>query len=171
LAAPTIIGSMQGRAPEGSERAGALGRLAEALNELGEYARQYRVPLIYEPLNRYETDLVNTIDDAARLLDALSTDNVRLLADLFHMNIEETDVAAAIRGAAQWIGHVHLADSNRRPAGNGHIDYGPIAAALHDIDFQGYASAEALPWPDTETAARQTLSVFHRYFCQGDQRT
>jgi sugar phosphate isomerase/epimerase len=83
-----------------------------------------------------------------------------LLADLFHANIEEVDIAAAISAAGRHIGHVHFVDSNRRPAGCGHIDYAPIVAALREIGYDGYLSAEALPWPDSEGAARQTMKVF-----------
>lgn len=162
--APAIIGSMQGRHGDGVDRETAMGHLRDALNELGEHARQFGVPLIYEPLNRYETNLVNTVADGVQLLRSLSTNNVKLLADLFHMNIEEADLPAAIRAGGQTIGHVHFVDSNRRPAGCGHMDYGPIAAALREIGYEGYASAEAFPWPDSATAARQTIDAFRRLF-------
>jgi sugar phosphate isomerase/epimerase len=164
LGAPAIIGSMQGRSGDGVDHASARGYLAEALDELGEHAKGYGVPLIFEPLNRYETNMVNTLDGGVDLIQSLSTRNVALLADLFHMNIEESDLAAAIRAAAGHIGHVHFVDSNRRPAGSGHLDYAPIARALAEIGYQGYASAEALPHPDPDSAARQTIAAFRRYF-------
>jgi sugar phosphate isomerase/epimerase len=99
-------------------------------------------------------------------LEKLSTRNVKLLADLFHMNIEETDLAAAIRAASGFIGHVHIVDSNRLAAGLGHIDFGPIATALKEINYKGFASAEALPIPDSNTAAAKTIESFSRYFDQ-----
>ena len=163
LGAPAIIGSMQGRA-DPDDHAAASGHLREALEELGEHARQYHVPLLYEPLNRYETNMVNTIAAGVQLLERLSTKNIALLADLFHMNIEETDIAAALRAGKGRIGHVHFVDSNRRPAGLGHIDFAPIAQALRAIEFSGYASAEALPHPDPEAAARQTIEAFRKWF-------
>lgn len=164
LRAPAIIGSMQGRSGEGVEHAAATAYLSDALEDLGEHARQYGVPLIYEPLNRYETNMANTLAAGGRLLGGLSTRNVKLLADLFHMNIEETDLPAAIRAAAGHIGHVHFVDSNRRPAGMGHLDFAPIAAALREIGYAGFASAEALPHPDPLSAARQTIEAFRTYF-------
>lgn len=160
--APAIIGSMQGRA--GNDRESALGHLREALNDLGEHARQYHVPLVYEPLNRYETDMANTVDAGVAIVESLSTDNVVLLADLYHMNIEEADLAAALRRGGKHIGHIHFVDSNRRPAGLGHIDYAPIIAALKDINFDGYLSAEALPFPDSDAAAQQTMNTYRRLF-------
>ncbi|HEV3168304.1 MAG TPA: sugar phosphate isomerase/epimerase family protein [Isosphaeraceae bacterium] len=167
LHAPAIIGSMQGRAGDGVDPPTATAYLAEALEALGEYARQYNVPLIFEPLNRYETNMVNTVEAGVRLLESLSTRNVVLLADLFHMNIEEADIAAAIRAGARHIGHVHFVDSNRRAAGFGHLDYAPTARALLEISFSGFASAEALPYPDSETAARKTIETFRRFFRAG----
>jgi sugar phosphate isomerase/epimerase len=162
--APAIIGSMQGRWGNDVDRDAALGYLSDALEDLGEHAALYHVPLLYEPLNRYETNLTNSVADGVALLSGLGTKNVRLLADLFHMNIEERDIAAAIRAGGPLIGHLHFVDSNRRPAGFGHIDYAPIVAALRDIGYDGFASAEALPYPDPDAAARQTIEVFHRLF-------
>src|SRR5436305_2109057 len=138
-------------------REAALAYLTDALNQLGEHAKQFNVPLFFEPLNRYETNLVNTIGDGVKLLGSLSTRNVKLLADLFHMNIEELDLPAAIRAGASHIGHLHLADSNRRPAGCGHTDFRPISTALRDIGYAGYVSADGFPYPDPDGAARLTI--------------
>lgn len=158
--APAIIGSMQGRSGDGVDGPTARGYLAEGLETLGEHARQQGTPLIYEPLNRYETNQVNRVDDGLALLAGLQTQNVRLLCDLFHMNIEEADIAAALRRAGDLVGHVHFVDSNRRPVGLGHLDVRPIIAALRDINYRGYLSAEALPYPDSAAAARQTIQAF-----------
>jgi sugar phosphate isomerase/epimerase len=164
LGAPAIIGSMQGRTGEGVDHPAALRYLREALEDLGEHARQYNVPLVFEPLNRYETNLVNTVEAGVKLLGTLMTKNVALLADLFHMNIEEIDSAAALRAGGRHIGHVHFVDSNRRAAGLGHLDFAPIAAVLRDIGYEGYASAEALPYPDSDAAAAQTMKAFRQFF-------
>lgn len=164
LKAPAIIGSMQGRSGDGVDHASAVGYLSDALNELGEHAKQYNVPLIYEPLNRYETNMANTVEQGVRLLKGLSTKNVVLLADLFHMNIEEANIATAVRAGAGHIGHVHFVDSNRRPAGLGHLDYPPIVAALREIGYDGFASAEAFPFPDPDAAAAQTIAAFRKHF-------
>lgn len=164
LGAPAIIGSMQGRWGEGVDLDAAMRYLGEALNDLGEHARQYHVPLIYEPLNRYETNLVTTMSQGSALLACLKSKNVKLLADLFHLNIEEADIAASLRHAAGDIGHVHLADSNRRPATMGHVDFAPIARALAEISYGGYVSAECLPYPDPDQAAKATISAFQKFF-------
>jgi sugar phosphate isomerase/epimerase len=167
LGASAIIGSMQGRHGDGVGRDAAMGYLSDALGDLGEQARQYGVPLLLEPLNRYETNLVNTIEGGVDLLRSASLPNVKLLADLFHMNIEEADLGAAIRSGAGDLGHVHLADSNRWAAGSGHTDFGPVADALRDIGYRGFVSAEVLPLPDPDRAARQTMETFRKLFRPG----
>lgn len=161
--APAIIGSMQGCIEEGIERQQALTWLAEGLNELGQKAAAHGVRLIFEPLNRYETNLITRLGDGVDLIKSLECDNVFLLADLFHMNIEEESIAGTIRTAAGRIGHVHFVDSNRRPAGTGHIDLAEVAEALGEIGFDGYASAEALPYPDPDAAAAQTIVAFRKF--------
>lgn len=160
--APAIIGSMQGRWEDDVDHPTALQHLREGLSQLGEFAKEHHVPLIYEPLNRYETNMCCTMADGVTLLESLDTDNVKLLADLFHMNIEETSLAEGLRAGGRHIGHVHFVDSNRRPAGNGHIDFGPVIAALREIGYDGYLSAEAFPWPDSMAAARQTIEEYRR---------
>ena len=162
--APAIIGSMQGRWGGALDRDAVLALLADAMNDLGGYAAEQGVPLIYEHLNRYETNLINTVAEGVEFLKSLSTTNVKLLADLFHMNIEERNLAQAIRGAEGFIGHVHYVDSNRRAAGLGHMNHEPIAAALIETGYDGYASAEAFPYSDSESAARHTIESFRRYF-------
>lgn len=162
--APAIIGSMQGRWGNDVTLAAARAHLGAALAELAEHARAYGVPLLYEPLNRYETNMCNRLADAAELVRASGATNCKMLADLFHMNIEESDLAVALVDAGPAVGHLHFVDSNRRPAGAGHIDFAPIAAALHRIGFAGYASAEALPLPDPLAAAKLAIAAFKRVF-------
>jgi len=159
--APAIIGSMQGRwGGDGPDQPTAQKWLVEALIELGAHAASKGVKLIYEPLNRYETNHCTTMAAGVELLELVGGNDVALLADLFHMNIEETTFAQGIIDGGNRIGHVHFVDSNRRPAGNGHMDYTPIIAALKQIGYSGYLSAEAFPWPDPDAAAQQTINRY-----------
>jgi sugar phosphate isomerase/epimerase len=164
--APAIIGSMQGRHGDGVSRDQALDWLRMELNQLGPRAHAHGVPLLYEPLNRYETNLFNTLSEASDFLETLNTRNVKLLADLFHMNMEEVDMAESIRKAGHRIGHVHFADSNRRAMGFGHTPAKPIAQALMDVGYEGFVSGEIFPWPDPQTAAAKTLESFRTAFCR-----
>ncbi|RYD36691.1 MAG: sugar phosphate isomerase/epimerase, partial [Verrucomicrobiaceae bacterium] len=154
LGAPAILGSMQGK-KSGED---SLEHLVTGLRTCAQAAAAHVVPFVYEPLNRYETNLFNRLAEAAAFLDANDLKNVVLLADLFHMNIEEHDIAAALLDAGRHVGHVHFADSNRQAMGHGHTDAAAVIAALREIGYAGYLSAEILPLPDPETAARQTIS-------------
>jgi len=163
--APAIIGSMQGNVTQGNTHTNSIGLLAEALHVLDQHATSLGVKLIYEPLNRYESNLIRTVEEGMVLISKVGqSGSLKLLCDLFHMNIEETNIAEALRKCGAMVGHVHLADSNRKPAGLGHTDFQPIAAALKDIAYQGFISAEALPLPDSSKAAKHTIDVFNRYF-------
>ena len=162
--APAIIGSMQGSYKGEVSKSEALKWLSTALEELGEHANQQGVTLIYEPLNRYETNLFNRFLDACDYIDQLSTNGISLLADLFHMNIEENDIASVIKKGVRHLGHVHFADSNRRPIGNGHTNIKPIAEAIKEVGYEGYISAEAFAWPDPITAAKTTIESYNTYF-------
>lgn len=162
--APAIIGSMQGKWGGEISRDQALGYLKASLDELGPYAAKHGVCLIYEPLNRYETNLLKTVQEGVDYLKTLGTDNIKLLADLFHMNIEEANLADAIRAGGSDIGHIHFVDSNRQATGLGHMDYAPIAEAIKGIGYEGYLSAEAFPIPDSATAAKHTIDTFKKLF-------
>ncbi|TWU37173.1 sugar phosphate isomerase/epimerase family protein [Novipirellula artificiosorum] len=166
FSAMTIIGSMQGRSDQNVDPKTAREYLAEALEDGGAHASKYNVPLLYEPLNRYETNQCNTVAQGVELLESLSTGNVKLLCDLFHMNIEEVDIADALRFAGKRVGHIHFVDSNRWPVGCGHMVMGPILAALRELDYSGYLCAEAFPLPNPAEAARQTMRAF-RYWTGG----
>ncbi len=160
--APAIIGSMQGRWGDGVTKPEALRHLGHALFKLDTHAADLGTVLLYEPLNRYETNLINTLGDAVTLLTGIGSEHVKILADLYHMNIEEANLADAIRNAGPRIGHVHFADSNRRAAGLGHTNFLPVISALVEIGYAGYLSAEVLPLPDSDTAARQTIATFRQ---------
>jgi sugar phosphate isomerase/epimerase len=155
--APAIIGSMQGRCEGAMPWEETVEHLAVALDGLGARAAGQGQVLLYEPLNRYETNLFNRQGDAAAWLDSRGLPNVRLLCDLFHMSIEEADVAAALAAAGRRVGHVHWADSNRQAMGLGHTAAGPVVAALRGTGYQGFLSAEVFPLPTAMDAARQTI--------------
>jgi sugar phosphate isomerase/epimerase len=167
FSAPAIIGSMQGRSSPTVPRDMALGFLGEALAALGAHAAGRGQVLLYEPLNRYETDLFNRQVDAAAFLDSNGLGNVRLLCDLFHMNIEEADIAATLHGLGNHVGHVHWADSNRRAMGLGHTLPQPIVAALRGIGYVGYLSAEVFPQPSADEAAAASIESFRRFVIPG----
>ncbi len=163
LGAPAIIGSMQGRWEGATSRSQAIAWLGDALEELAALAARHSQPLLFEPLNRYETNLFTQQGAAAIFLRELKSKNVLLLCDLFHMNIEEVSIADALLEAGPLVGHIHWADSNRRAMGLGHTDAGQIIAALRKIGFNGYLSAEVFAQPDSAGAARQSFENIRRW--------
>lgn len=164
LGAPAIIGSAQGRHEGETPREQALDWLADALQDLAGFAEKAGTCLLLEPLNRYETNLINRLEDGVALLQRLRQPKLKLLADLFHMNIEEVDTAAALQQHAQHLGHVHLADSNRGPCGSGHLPMPKIGAALRTAGYAGFVSAECLPLPNSHVAAEKTITGFKQHF-------
>jgi sugar phosphate isomerase/epimerase len=160
LNAPVILGSMQGRWGAEVSREQALQWLAEGMEELASRAEAHGIPLLYEFLNRYETNLFNRVDESLQFLQTLRTQNVKLLCDLFHMNIEETDIAAALKLAGAKVGHIHFVDSNRRAVSMGHTPMKPIMEALREIGYEGYLSAEVLAFPDSDAAAAASIKSF-----------
>jgi sugar phosphate isomerase/epimerase len=120
-------------------------------------AERKRVILLLEALNRYESIGLNTLTAMAALIDSVGSPCLKLLADTFHMNIEEKNLADSLRGVRRQLAHVHLADSNREAPGHGHMEMKPIIEALQAIAYEGYLSFEILPLPDPQTAARDAL--------------
>jgi sugar phosphate isomerase/epimerase len=126
--------------------------LLEGLAELGAHAERAGAVLLLEPLNRYEDHMVNTVAQAAELVR--DTPGVRILADTYHMNIEEADPCAAMRAAGDLLGAVHLSDSNRGQPGTGHVPFDAIVATLRDIGFDGVLSVECRLRGEPEQAIR-----------------
>ncbi len=116
--------------------------LLDGLAQLGAHAQQSGVVLLLEPLNRYEDHMVNTVAQAAELIAESGSPGCAILADTYHMNIEEDDPCAALRSVAGLLGAVHLSDSNRHQPGTGHVAFAAIVATLRDIGFDGVLSVE-----------------------------
>ncbi|MHC4796713.1 MAG: TIM barrel protein [Planctomycetota bacterium] len=164
--AVVIIGVVKGYISQNVDRTQATAYLTEALEILGPQAEKYETHIVLEPLNRYESNFINTLPEGVELIESLETNGVKLLADLFHMNIEERSIIDTLQQAGRHIGHVHLADSNRRAAGFGHTDFAEVGKALRDINYDGYVSAEVFPYPDQATAAEKTLAAYRKYILQ-----
>ncbi len=111
-------------------------------------------------MNRYESDLVNRLGQAVELIESHGATNAKVLADLFHMNIEETCMDSALRDHANHIGHIHFVDSNRWPAGAGHSDLASAYRVLQSTNFNGYLAVEAFPLPDQQSAAENAAKAF-----------
>jgi sugar phosphate isomerase/epimerase len=158
LGAPLVtIGSFRGRLASTGE-AGRQ-RLMVILRKAADYAQSNAIRLVLEPLNRYESDLIANAGQGLAFLEELDHPAVGLLLDTYHVNIEERSWTEPFENLLQagklW--HVHLGDNNRLPPGRGLIDFAAIVSTLQKNGYTGYLSAELLPKPDPDTAARQTL--------------
>jgi D-psicose/D-tagatose/L-ribulose 3-epimerase len=123
------------------------------LKQLAAYAAKKRVTLCIEPLNRFETDFLNTCDKGLQLLKAVGARNAKLHLDTFHMNIEEKNQAEAIRKAGKLLGHFHACGADRGTPGNDHINWKPIAKALRKIKYKGDVVIESFT-TDVKVIAR-----------------
>lgn len=157
-----IIGLLRGIVKPGVGHEQAMDWLVAALRECAAAAAPSGVRLALEPINRYETSLINTVDEGLALIDVVGADNFGLLLDTFHMNIEEPSIEESIRKAGDRIFHFHVADSNRWYPGAGHLDFASILTALAETGYTGFVSGEFLPRPDVETAARRALQYLRR---------
>ena len=159
--AMVVIGGVRGTL-SGSDRhqAGQYEQAVDAVGRYADYGIANGVSLVVEPINRYETNYINSIEEAMRFIGEVGRSNVGILADTFHMNIEEANLAESLRSAGYHIRHVQFTDSNRLAAGRGHIDFHELAAVLRESGYRGYLSTETLPQPDSRTAAKQAIDYF-----------
>lgn len=157
-----IIGLLRGIVKPGVEHAQAMDWLVKALRECSQAARPHGVRLALEPINRYETTLINTAAEGLDLIERVGADNFGLLLDTFHMNVEEANIEASIRSCDERIYHFHVADSNRWYPGAGHLDFASILAELFATGYQGWVSGEFIPKPDASTAAKENIHHLRR---------
>ena len=157
------IGRLRGQLKFLSDVSDPWAIAVERLRGVIVYAAEKGVKITMEPINRYETDFILSAADGVHLVEDLNCDNFGLMLDFFHMNIEDVSIEEGLRQAGDRLWHVHIADSNRRYPGCGHLNFGSIFAALKDIDYQGYISAEMLPIPDPDTAAQKTMEFLQDY--------
>ena len=157
--AQVIIGLIRGIVKEGVTRKQAEEWTIASLRECTEFAQEKNIKLTLEPVNRYESNFINTLQDGVEFIDKVAVSSVGLLADTFHMNIEEASIYDSIIQAKDYISHVHFADSNRWAPGYGHLDFQKVLETLKEINYQGYVSAEILPMPDQEAAAEKTIET------------
>jgi D-psicose/D-tagatose/L-ribulose 3-epimerase len=135
------------------ERKAVLARVAGGLRPVAEAAGENHIKLAIEPLNRYETSLINTVDQALELLDAVDHPACGLLLDTFHMNLEEKHPAAAARAAAGRIAHVHACGTDRGSPGADAFEWPVFLAALRDAGYDGPLCIESF------TAANEAIAT------------
>ena len=155
--ATVIIGCIRGNLKAQEDSEFYFDRLAQSTRLVADYARDKGVPLVFEAINRYENNYLNTAADTLAFIKNYDLPNTKILLDTFHMNIEDADMAEAILCCGKMVGYIHFADSNRLYPGAGHINFKEIVHALKAIDYCGFISAECLPLPDSGTAIQKWI--------------
>ena len=152
-----VLGGVRGKLVGGeAARNRQYETTVEAIGECLEYAEDQGVIVVLEPINRYETNLVNTIAEGIELLEKTAAGSGMLLPDTFHMNIEEVDMLSSLRMAGDKLGYIHFSDSNRLSPGQGHVDFKGVMKTLYEIGYGGCITAEILPLPDEHSAVYRT---------------
>jgi sugar phosphate isomerase/epimerase len=157
LGAMVIIGGIRGKITEG-ERTKQENDGKSAINKCVKYAQKKRITLLLEPINRYETNIINSLEEGIKLIEEIGSENLKLLPDTFHMNIEEKSIEESLFEAKSHIGYIHFSDSNRQAPGFGHIDFKKILSTLVKMNYKNAIGIEILPKPDDFSAARQAIS-------------
>jgi len=148
-----IIGLLRGIVKPGVAKADAEQWLFDSFRYCTGKAAEQQVRIAFEPINRYETSLLNSVAEGLDFIERVGGDNLGMLLDTFHMNIEEPSIEQSIRLAGEKMFHFHYADSNRLYPGCGHIDFRSILDAVRETGYQGYLSGEHRPDPEPVIAA------------------
>lgn len=153
------VGRTRGFVAEGQSREEAEQLFIDTSRQICDIAGEHGVTIIIEPVNRYEINFVNNLDQGAELLAKVGRDNLGLMPDVFHMNIEDAQIGASLTKHAALVRYIHLADSNRWAPGWGHLDFDDVFEGLRKADFDGWSSIEILPEPDPDSAARKAAET------------
>ena len=149
--------------PAGISKEVGMKWLLELLEQTAPYAMERHVTIVIEPLNRYETTVINTVHDAVEMASRVGSPALRVLCDTFHMNIEEASLRDSIIEAGGMLAHVHVSDSNRAIPGMGHTNFHEVFEALGRVGYDGYITVEAVLGMDISrdlVAARRYLEQF-----------
>ncbi|MGH1480824.1 MAG: sugar phosphate isomerase/epimerase family protein [Geminicoccales bacterium] len=139
---PLVFAGVRPMSIDEPERQARFNRCVAGLAEAADLATKSNVRLALEPLNRFETDIISTVSQGIEVIDEVGSPALGLLLDSFHMNIEETSIADAIREAGKRIIHFQANENHRGFPGTGHLPWSEIARALHDVSYQGPISLE-----------------------------
>jgi len=150
------IGRVRGRIEEDGVDA-AEHRFIEIIHELCDYAAAKGVQLILEPVNRYEINFINSVEEGVELMKKVERQNLKLMPDVFHMNIEDVKIGEELSRNIDHVAYIHMADSNRLAPGWGHTDFKDIFNHLKMAKYDGWLSIEILPKPEPYLAAKQAI--------------
>jgi D-psicose/D-tagatose/L-ribulose 3-epimerase len=141
IVVPTCVGKVNPETSMEEEWNNAILSVKEA----GLYAEKQNITLVLETLNRYETYLASNLDAGLKFIKEVDQESVKIMADLFHMSLEERDMIESLTKISTYLAHVHIADNTREAAGLGQTDFKPVISFLKDLGYKGYITMEFLP--------------------------
>ena len=144
------------------DKEGDWARSVENVREVARHAADSGVNFCLEILNRFEGYLLNTCAEGVKFVEEVGEKNVYVMLDTFHMNIEEDDMAAAIRLAGDKLGHFHTGECNRRVPGKGRTPWREIGAALREIGFTGGCCME--PFVKMGGEVGRDIRIWHNMY-------
>jgi 5-keto-L-gluconate epimerase len=151
------VGRARGFVDKSQTRDQAEALFLACMERLLPEAQKRGVTIMIEPINRYESNFLNSVDDAAQLLARLNSPNVGIMADVFHMNIEDDDICKSLERNQAFVRYVHIADSNRKAPGMGHTDFAKIVSTLRAFGYDGWLGVEILPGDDPDEMAKRAV--------------
>lgn len=156
-----IIGLVKGLISDCNSVEEFYDNLENSLNECLDFAEKNNVILGLEVINRYESELFNTIEETLDYVSKFNSNSLKIHIDTYHMNIEERDYREIILKAGNKIGHCHIADSDRWYAGHGHFDFKEVFEALNEINYNGVLAVESYKFPNSIESAKKSLETIN----------
>ena len=153
IAGPLYAAVGKARLAPADEKKREWDRSVTNLRKLSAIGKNHGLEIALEPLNRFESDLINTTEDVVRLLDAINEDNMKIILDSFHMTIEERDIREAINMAGDLLIHVQVSENHRGIPGTGLTPWAEFAMGLEDINYKGAMVIESFTPEIPELAA------------------
>jgi len=157
------LGLIRGMRSEDDPILDYYSRLADSARILTDAAAEHGLTVCLEPINRYEANTLLSVSEAVQFLGDYDLPRMKILADFFHMNIEDVDLCQTLKNAGGAIGHVHASDSNRLSPGMGNLDYAVLMDALRAIRYDGYLTLECLHSGSPDADAKKGLAHLRKF--------
>ncbi len=166
LGANVNVGRIRGQYTTGIPRQATYAAAVAAFRQISTYAAEKNVMIALETINTLQSNFINTMAEGAAFVDTVGHPNFRLMADVFHMNMEEKDICRSIKDYAAYIIYVHLSDSNRRYPGSAGLNFQKVIQAFQASGYDGTFSVEVMQVPDQKTSAQKSMECLKPIFAQ-----
>ena len=155
-----VIGLIQGQRADAANRDSAQRNIIDCLKSIGEHAERQNVHCVFEPVNHLEVGFNHTVAEVKSVLSAVGSSFLHIMADTFHLNIEESSVKGAILACGKDLSHFHLCETNRCTFGSGHLDFQMVFRTLDEMKYDGYCTviSESEDWNAEAEIAMRLIS-------------